>query len=875
MLRPRSEQSASGVFSQFHTAPILFLNCRAGNDDYGLWRVFAVWQWRTALSLAVWIQPLNGLLQSRTRPRAHNLQIASPRNCFVNHSSVQIRILLAVAVLFAPLVSGQDEVLRKAPYRTPPSRTQYPFRVGSARPISGRVQVASQRWEFNFHNAPWLLVLRSFAQEFGLTLQIAAETEGLFSFYDERLLDATETMDILNDALLPTGRILIRDGERLTLVDASEAIPGNMVPFVSMNQIDSLGRNELATVAIPLKAVDSMQTVEEVGQLQSPLGQVRVLSSAGRVIVTDTGSYLRRMRDLLLGSGLAAGDQLARVYQLRHARAEDVATAISNFLSGVESAAAPEGRGGSQQVVPEMTTNSLLVRGTTEDLEMIENLITDLDRAPREVLVQALLLEVELGNVDELGIELGMQDSVLFDRSVLDNLVTITETTTAPNGTQTTNQKVLSQTAAPGFNFTNEPLGNNVAANPSRIGLQGLSSLGLSRINGDLGFGGLVLSAGSESVNVLLRALDSTFNVDILSRPSIRAVENKEALIQIGQQVPIVDGVSLTPGGSANPNITQDKAGIILRVTPRISPVGAVQLDVEAEKSSFNLTPGTGVPIFSDATNGNVIEAPIKDVTTAQTTVSIQSGHTIVLGGMITNDQTSLTRKLPWLGDMPLIGQLFRYDYNRLKRKELLVFLTPTVVENDLHSDHLRQLEMDKTQIPWEAWNMHPSLGMSPAPVLQAPATGSTDSMPLQQPAVSGAAAESTQESSAAPIQRPNLFKRISTRTRDAASVLAGRSTIASDPTRHTIDDPETFTEKEQTATQASPMPLNNSEDSSNLWSRSASRLRTARSRMASQFSRPVEAERFQTPIGRTSPVRLPRAGYADGVVSDAAENKP
>ncbi len=793
----------------------------------------------------------------------------------MNQSSVQIRILLAVAVLFAPIASGQDEVLRRAPHRTPPSRTQYPLHVGSVRPISGPVQVTSQRWEFNFHNAPWLLVLRSFAQEFGLTLQIAAETEGLFSFYDERLLDATETMDILNDALLPRGRILIRDGERLTLVDASEAIPGNMVPFVSMNQIDSLGRNELATVAIPLKAVDSMQTVDEVGQLQSPLGQVRVLSSAGRVIVTDTGSYLRRMRDLLLGSGLAAGDQLARVYQLRHARAEDVATAISSFLSGVESTAAPEGRGGSQQIVPEATTNSLLVRGTTEDLEMIENLITDLDRAPREVLVQALLLEVELGNVDELGIELGMQDSVLFDRSVLDNLVTITETTTAPNGTQTTNQKVLSQTAAPGFNFTNEPLGNNVAANPSRIGLQGLSSLGLSRVNGDLGFGGLVLSAGSESVNILLRALDSTFNVDILSRPSIRAVENKEALIQIGQQVPIVDGVSLTPGGSANPNITQDKAGIILRVTPRISPVGAVQLDVEAEKSSFNLTPGTGVPIFSDATNGNVIEAPIKDITTAQTTVSIQSGHTIVLGGMITNDQTSLTRKLPWLGDMPLIGQLFRYDYNRLKRKELLVFLTPTVVESNQHSDQLRQLEMDKTPIPWEAWNMHPSLGMSPAPVLQAPATESTDSMPLQQSAVSGAAAESTQESSAAPIQRPNLFKRISTRTRDAASVLAGRSTIASDPTRHTIDDPETFTEKEQTATQASPMPLNNSEDSSNLWSRSASRLRTARSRMASQFSRPVEAERFQTPIGRTSPVRLPRAGYADGVVSDAVENKP
>ncbi|MFN8705823.1 MAG: type II secretion system protein GspD, partial [Planctomyces sp.] len=215
-------------------------------------------------------------------------------------------------------------------------------------------------------------------------------------------------------------------------------------------------------------------------------------------------------------------------------------------------------------------------------------------------------------------------------------------TTTAPNGTQTTNQNIISRTAAPGFNYNNQPLGNNVAANPTRLGPQGLSNFGVGRVNGDLGFGGLVLSAGSESVNLLLRALDAQFNIDVLSRPQIRAVENHQAFIQIGQQVPVVDGVSVTPVGSANPVIRQDQAGIILKVTPRISPDGRVQLDVNAEKSAFNLAPGTGVPIFTDATNGNVIEAPIKDITTADTTVSVQSGQTIVLGGMITNDQTNV-----------------------------------------------------------------------------------------------------------------------------------------------------------------------------------------------------------------------------------------
>jgi type II secretory pathway component GspD/PulD (secretin) len=423
------------------------------------------------------------------------------------------------------------------------------------------------------------------------------------------------------------------------------------------------------------------------------------------------------MRDLLLGSGLAAADQQSHVYQLKHAKAEDVAKAIADFLnaggggSSVDgSLPISSGTPGGQKVVAEKTTNSLLVRGTSEELATIQRLISELDRSPREVMVQALLVEVELGDVNEFGLELGFQDSVLFDRSVVDKLVTINQTNTAPNGTQTTNQAIISQTAAPGFNFNNQPLGNNTAARPSRIGTQALSNLGVSRVNGDLGFGGLVLSAGSESVNVLLRALDANFNIEVLSRPVVRSLENKEALIQIGQQVPIVDGVTLTPVGSANPSIRQDKAGIILKVTPRISPDARVQLDVQAEKSAFNLTPGSGVPIFTDATNGNVIEAPIKDLTTAQTTVSIQSGHTIVLGGMITNDQTVFVRKLPWLGDLPLIGRLFRYDFNRLKRKELLVFLTPIVIDNDEHAERLKGAEINKVRLPAEAWNLQDGL---------------------------------------------------------------------------------------------------------------------------------------------------------------------
>ncbi|MEO1998019.1 MAG: secretin N-terminal domain-containing protein [Planctomycetaceae bacterium] len=553
---------------------------------------------------------------------------------------------------------------------------------------------------FNFSDAPWTLVLKQFAMQGGMSLQMTHTPQGTLTYFDERRYSTSEALDILNDYLIPQGAILVRQAGKLTLFGTEATIPDGLIPFVKIRDLPRVGRNQLASIAIPLKVADPASAVAEIEQLVSRVGRAQALTNSQRVIVTDTGVYLRRIFDLVTGAGVAAGGSQAFVYELRYAKAEDVASAINQFYAGESQNPGGKPSGNVAQVVtPEKTTNSLIVRKQFDSDSEVYNMIRELDRAPREVLIQAVLVEVHLGNTDEFGVELGFQDSVLFDRSVIDNIMTVTETVTSNNGTQTSNDKIISQTAAPGFNFNNQPLGNNVAINPGTIASQGLSALGVGRVNGDLGFGGLVLSAGSESVNILLRALSAKFQLDILSRPQIRALDNHEALIQVGQQVPVVDGVSVSAVGSANPVIRQDQAGIILKVTPRISPEGQVLILVNAEKSSFQLTPGTGVPIFTDATNGNVIEAPIKDITTANTTVSVQTGQTIVLGGMITKEDTTVQRKVPVLGDIPLLGGLFRYDLDRSSRRELLVFLTPYVIESRSHSDELKEREIRHTHM--------------------------------------------------------------------------------------------------------------------------------------------------------------------------------
>ena len=347
--------------------------------------------------------------------------------------------------------------------------------------------------------------------------------------------------------------------------------------------------------------------------------------------------------------------------------------------------------------VPEPISNSLLISATPRYFEEIRRLVAELDKAPAQVIIQALLVEVVLQNTDEFGIELGFQDSVLFDRGLLnlDNFLTTMETTSVPaTGIELTTERIVNQELIPGFSFNNTqlPLGNNTFINPTDVGTQGLSNLSLGRFNGDLGFGGLVLSANSESVSALLRALSARRTIHVLSRPQIRTLDNLPATIHVGQQVPVVDGVTITQNVT-NPDIRQQQVGIILTVIPRISPDGTIVIETDAQKSELS---GNTVPIFFDAANNRTIDSPVIDIIDAVATVSVQDGQTIVLGGMITKSDSTLERKVPWLAEIPLLKNLFRYDSTTTRRTELLIFLTPRIIRNDADSELIKQVEAER-----------------------------------------------------------------------------------------------------------------------------------------------------------------------------------
>ena len=491
------------------------------------------------------------------------------------------------------------------------------------------------------------------------------------------------------------------------------------------------------------------------------------------IIATGSEGDLRIIEALLLRLDEREFSQRKNsVYRLKNAPATDVALAINNFLRSERQAQdiSPGTLSPFEQierevvVVPEPIGNRLIVSATPRYFEEIEHLIEQLDEPPPQVVIQVLIAEIALDNVHEFGVEFGLQDSILFDRSLLDNLITTTRTTniSTPSGIITTTQEIIqSATNEPGFNFNNQALGNSGSlkslTSSNDIGGQGLSNFAVGRMNNELGFGGLVLSASSESVSLLIRALEESKRLEVLSRPQVRTLDNQPAFIQVGQRVPRIVGSTVNQSGQSNA-ITLENVGLILGVTPRISPDGAVVMEVDAERSALG-PEADGIPV-SIAPDGSVIRSPRIDTTTAQATVSASSGETIILGGLITKRTLVIDRRVPVLSQIPLLGNLFRYDMNQQRRAELLIILTPYVIRGPEDEYRLKQAEY--ARMSWcicDVEEVHGDIGagISVTPNLEdSPDTqviypeGNGDSQ-------SGSGTEQMSESPDAPSREPRL----------------------------------------------------------------------------------------------------------------------
>jgi len=188
-------------------------------------------------------------------------------------------------------------------------------------------------------------------------------------------------------------------------------------------------------------------------------------------------------------------------------------------------------------------------------------------------------------------------------------------------------------------------------------------------------------------LDVTIRALKEVGTLNVLSRPSILARNNQEATITIGQEVPFIRNSRITDNGETINTVEYEDIGIILTVTPKIGADGKIELAVAPEISTLT---GDTVAI------SDTVDAQVFAKRSATTNVVVTSGKTIVIGGLIDDQETKTKRSVPILGDIPILGNAFKRTITTKSKTELLIFLTPTLITNEIDMAAASKAEQDR-----------------------------------------------------------------------------------------------------------------------------------------------------------------------------------
>lgn len=219
----------------------------------------------------------------------------------------------------------------------------------------------------------------------------------------------------------------------------------------------------------------------------------------------------------------------------------------------------------------------------------------------------------------------------------------------------------------------------------------------------DLATSGGIYTLLGNDLDITIAALASAGKTEILSRPSILARNNQQATITIGQQVPLISGVTFDSFGNQRNAISYQSVGIILTVTPFITSDGMVEMIVSPEISSVS---DSTVSFATGGTNNaGSPSAPIINIRSADTVVVVPDGQTVVIGGLMQNVKTKTEQKVPILGDIPLLGLLFKHKKTADEKKELLIFMTPYIINRPTEMSAHTDSERNKAEISRKAFS--------------------------------------------------------------------------------------------------------------------------------------------------------------------------
>lgn len=324
------------------------------------------------------------------------------------------------------------------------------------------------------------------------------------------------------------------------------------------------------------------------------------------------------------------------VHYLEHADAVEVAKVLDGMVKGLAAPPAPGQAGQAPQqqspfeggkitITPDKSTNSLVIMASPADYQNLVQVIQKLDRRRRQVFVQALIAEVSLDKLDSLGVQWGSVGG-------------------ASNHTFT-----VAGLYDPLNTFT-----------PLLTALKGMKDSGITVPD---------ISGTAVNLSVVLKALASNDALNVLSTPNILTSDNKEAEIFVGENVPFLAQTNIISGGVSQQSVERKDTGITLKITPQVNEGEYVKLDIYQEISAVKENKGQATDLVTTKRS-------------AKTSVVVKDNETVAIGGLIQERDSEVVNKVPFFGDIPLIGWLFKSKSVTRKKTNLMILLTPQIIRD-------------------------------------------------------------------------------------------------------------------------------------------------------------------------------------------------
>jgi general secretion pathway protein D len=469
------------------------------------------------------------------------------------------------------------------------------------------------------------------------------------------------------------GNVVAHDPSNVMMITGRAAVVNRLVEIIE--RVDQAGDEEVEVIKLRFASASEMvRIIESINN--TPGKQSAGGKSNPRVVADDrtnsvivSGDVKARQRLIKLIQRMdqeleSSGN--TRVIFLNYSKADD----LVKVLQGVSASIQSESQGGNQQqrrntnnrdvsIDSHEDSNALVITAEPDMMRSLEEVIRQLDVRRAQVQVEAIIVEVFEGDGVTLGVQVVSEEG--GGTQFTNGVVGVGSLGVALREAEDTVRTVttLSNDGTP-VETTDTTLGN----------LTPLASL-LGGANG------LIAGIVSNGWGAVVQAVSTDTNSNILSTPHLTTLDNEEAFFIVGQEVPIITGTTASANNS-NPFQTVDRQeiGIKLKVTPQINEGTAIQLTIEQEVSS--ISGATSVDI-------SINKREIK------TTVIVDDGGTVVLGGLVDEDVQESVSKVPLLGDIPILGHLFKTTTTSKRKRNLMVFIRPTIIRDGATMNEISQ----------------------------------------------------------------------------------------------------------------------------------------------------------------------------------------